>query len=185
MPYLVLTVMLMSALTMNHTNQVIDSLDAYQEQEKMSEATTILNELSALHDGIEKRRVAERNTSWKCIIVDSSCSGEYDFIIVDDGYVDEANWKSELIPGYVPFLEIDDRYTMSLYNETDILRICINLKTSKKTKDITKQVIDMSGSSSVYANANCLSDVRYDDKDIESESGADIYLISKLVKTGN
>lgn len=183
MPYLFFIAVLTLYGGLHLKNTVVyDSMDQMASIESQK-SLALTRQLSAIKNAIQLRRSDYFLTDWECVMEDSVCTDTYNRIVLDDGYVTEANWKDQLIPDYLTHVSVPDGWDTLLIDETDQQRVCFQAPTNVVSKRILTESLSHAHKDNIVVTNDCSSDIVMTGPEIQDSSLSNLYLQIKIKKT--
>lgn len=138
MPYLFFIVIISIVLSLYAKNTAVDEAMDISRSMDTTESFSLAQTMRSIKLAIEVRQADFFAANWECSTNDEPCTGVYDRIPTDDGYVSDNTWKEALIPTYLSNITLPDNWTISLRENYDELRVCIQMPATEDTKTLIK-----------------------------------------------
>lgn len=178
MPFLLFIIAMISIIGF-HTNSLgYEENYSYQNTSDVRWGKTLGGQLTQMQLAIKQHADDERVTEWNCTLVFTVCADEYVRTTTDDGYTDSASWESDLIPVYIPFVDLPDGWSMDVQNTANAMYVCSHTPGSPQDIRVIRNIVEPG----VFISDGCQTGNAISIDDAIALGGGTIYVVKQFKK---
>lgn len=178
MPYLLIVIFTIPILSFHTHSFVAEPNYDHLAQSDIRWGATLGGQLPQMEIAIKQRKYDNEVKTWSCTLVLTVCSDAYVRNTTDDGYTDSANWESDLIPTYIPFVDLPSGWFMDVQNTAGAMYVCTYAPGSPEVLRIIRNIVEPG----VYLSDGCPSDNVISVQDASALGGSNIYVVKRFEK---